>query len=320
MPLAEMSKDTIVYVKNFQESSDLFAFPTRYGVQKEEATLGEALWLCSRLIMRCDFKIQNTEIVLFTSDPLPMAAAGSPAHKQCLVRAGDMIELGVHLWVVPPTSDRFDFDSIYKSLMCKINEIDDQDWIEPQPAQVRTDLLMSRSSTARRMCLRYFQFTLADDLAISCGLYPLTQSAPKPKMVKVMADTNELVVSKRYYVVPDTTATTNDDAEDDTLAYVPVLPSAMRKYQMVGGQKIIFSMDEHASIKSIITPGMRLLGFKPLSVLPRRWLVKCVRFMYPNEQRIKGSAKLFRALWERCLAAECFAFCSFVQIRKSKPR
>lgn len=326
MPLDEMSKDTILYVNRFREFNEVYEFATRYGVHKEDTTLSEALWLCSRLIMRCDYKIQNTEIVLFTNDPRPMATS-STAHNQCLVRAGDMIDLGVHLWCVPTAAgDRFDYEPIYKSLLCKVNEIDADDWIEPPPpAQVRSDLLTSRSRTVRRLCLRYFQLTLADGVAISCGLYPLTQSAPKPKSVHVLRDTNEVVVSKRHYVVadatPGATAATEDDLDNEGgVVYVPVLPSALRKYQKVGGQKIMFSIDEHAALKSIIMPGMRVLGFKPLSALPQHWLVKCVRFMYPNEQHVKGSAKLFRALWERCMAVDQFVLCSFVQMRKTKPR
>lgn len=99
-----------------------------------------------------------------------------------------------------------------------------------------------------------------------------------------------------------------------------LLPGEQRKVQEVGGQRIIFTPDELTKLKSMVEPGMKLLGFKPMSQLPSNCAMKSCRFMFPDEKNIKGSKKLFRALWEKCIEKDKYAMCVFAQIRKVAPR
>lgn len=99
-----------------------------------------------------------------------------------------------------------------------------------------------------------------------------------------------------------------------------LLPGEQRKVQEVGGQRIIFTPDELTKLKSMVEPGMKLLGFKPMSQLPTNCAMKSCRFMFPDEKNIKGSKKLFRALWEKCIEKDKYAMCVFAQIRKVAPR
>lgn len=99
-----------------------------------------------------------------------------------------------------------------------------------------------------------------------------------------------------------------------------LLPGEFYKSLSVCGKEIIFSVEELTTIKALISPGIRLIGFKPLSALPQRWFIKPIAFLYPNDKRIKGSTTLFRALWEKCLERQKYALCALTFRRKTAPR
>lgn len=297
------------------ESDDFFDFDNKFGHFAGGNSISDAFWLCSRLIMRCGYKLQLSTVVLFTNDPQPIRA-GSQEFQKCLVRANDLRELGVYLMVVPMVDDEFEFDTFYKELICTINDKDPETWRTPDPSALRNDLknkVFERD--ARRSCLRFFSLTLGPNLQISCGLHSFTRVTYLPRSVHLLRDTNQVVISKRSYYV---TEHPRDDISDDVVR--ALLPGELRKYQDIGGRKIYFTPEELATTKSMIAPGMKLLGFKPLDQLPVRCFVKPARFLYPNDSEIKGSSRLFRALWERCMEKRKFALCVFVQVRKVAPR
>lgn len=313
MPMTTMSKENICYVKNFMESDDFFGFDIKYGVFRGNS-ISDALWLCARSIMRCGYKLQLSNIVLFTNEAEPLVA-GSQEFQKCLVRANDLRELGVYLMVVP-MDDAFEFDPFYKELICTINDKDPETWRAPDPASLREGLqnkVFERD--ARRSCLRYFNLTLGPNLQISCGLHSFTCSTSLPKVVHLLRETNQVVISKRSYYI---TEAPRDDMSDAVTR--ALLPGELRKYQDIGGRKICFTPEELATTKSMIAPGMKLLGFKPIDQLPVRCYIKGSRFLYPNDSEIKGSSRLFRALWERCILQRKYALCVFAQVRKVAPR
>lgn len=314
MPMTTMSKEIICYAKNFVDSDDFFDFKNKYGQFRGGNSISDALWLCARLIMRCGYKLQLPNVVLFTNEAQPLLA-GSPEFQKCLVRANDLRELGVFLMVVP-MDDEFQFEVFYKELICTINDKDPETWGAPDPASLRESLqnkVFERD--ARKSCLRYFNLTLSPDLKISCALHSFTRSTILPKVVHLLRETNQVVVSKRSYYVVEHPVDDGSEAIERTL-----LPGELRKYQDIGGRKIYFTPEELAITKSMIAPSMKLLGFKPLDQLPVRWYVKSARFLYPNEGEIKGSSRLFRALWERCIQKRKYALCVFAQVRKVAPR
>lgn len=314
MPMTTMSKESICYAKNFMESDDFFDFNNKYGQFQGGNSISDALWLCARLIMRCGYKLQLSNIVLFTNEAKPLLA-GSQEFQKCLVRANDLRELGVYLMVVP-MDDEFEFETFYKELICTINDKDPETWRAPDPASQREGLknkIFERD--ARKSCLRYFNLTLGPNLQISCGLHSFTRATTLPKSVHLLRETNQVVVSKRSYYVTEH----HPDNESETTVRA-LLPGELRKYQDIGGRKIFFTPEELATTKSMIAPGMKLLGFKPLDQLPVRCFVKGSRFLYPNDSEIKGSSRLFRTLWERCIQKHKFAMCVFAQVRKVAPR
>jgi len=70
----------------------------------------------------------------------------------------------------------------------------------------------------------------------------------------------------------------------------------------------------------ISSPGLELLGFKPQSYLKPYHYVQPGLFAYPEEKLVQGSAKLFRALLERCAARKVMAIGKLVARGNTKPR
>lgn len=84
MHLSTMSKNTITYMKHFRDSDDFFGFNNRYGTATSESFI-DALWLCSRMFMRCGYKLKQSNIILFTNNDQPYQDPSNELDK-CLVR------------------------------------------------------------------------------------------------------------------------------------------------------------------------------------------------------------------------------------------
>lgn len=291
-------------------SSDFHDFTNRYGSSNaNSSSFCEALWLCSRMLVNADYKLQTSTIVLFTNNEQPHPEGSAELHKT-FIRAKDLNVMNVDVMLVPMV-DTFDDTKFFRELICTVSDLDQEEYRRVDPIEQRINLcrrIFRRDM--KRSCLRYFNWILGDGLEIGCGLHSFSKTAMKPKSLHMLAATNEIVESKRVYKTID----------EETETERRLLPGELRKYQQLGGRKVTLTPEELATAKTIMTPGMKLLGFKPMEQFLSRWFVKQSRFLYPNEDKVKGSTKLFRAIWERCQVKQCFAVCVFVQIRKVEPR
>lgn len=112
----------------------------------------------------------------------------------------------------------------------------------------------------------------------------------------------------------------NTSQNDNDIVERQVMPGEMYRSQTICGKEIHFTAEEFWNLKSITTPGIRLLGFKPMAMLEPRWFMRHCCFLYPEDHPIKGSTKLFRGLWEKCMEKEKYALCVMTLNRKSTPR
>lgn len=315
LPLQEISVDCIEYVRSWGSWTE-DEFIEEYGCIERPDIFPEMLWLCSRMLTGCDYKLYSASIVLMTleTDPLKDDQA---ATQKAFVRARDLRTLNVDLVLVPMHGcGDFDLEPFYRELICTVSDLDPETFDLMDAGNIMENLTMrSYQRDYRRTCQRYFSLDLGGGVEVGCGLYGLWQKAPLPKRLQLNATDNEVVQVRRCYVRSEP-----DPADATRQVERVLLPGELTKYQMVGGRKVQFSVEELATVKSAMAPGMRLLGFKPLSVLPQRMSVKPSRLLYPSEKRIKGSTTLLRALWECCLRREVFALCVFSQKRKVAPR
>lgn len=313
IPLKPLSKDLIQYFKNFKESDDYFNFRQTYGTSNESC-FSEALWLCSRLIIRCNYRLINAQIVLFTNNELPHTF-GTTEQQEAFTRANDLNENNVSVDLVPLV-DEFDYEPFYKEFLCTVHgEPLDQFTVPDLPVDQRYKYINRvHQSNYRKACMRHINFELVEGLSFSCDIYSLTRSAKKPNSVTMFRENKEVIVAKRSYYVGE-----RNPENAAEVVECKVLTSQLYKSQVICGKEILFSPEELITIKSIQSTGLRLLGFKPIEQLKPRWMIKHCLFMYPNE-KIKGSTVLFRALWQKCLEKQKYALCVITLRRFTPPK
>lgn len=326
MSLKPLSKQSISYFKNFKSSNDFFDFAHTYGTNPN-GKFAEALWLCSRLFIRCNYKLSSSTIILFTNNEQPHMPDSVELH-QTMLRATDLKENDITVWLVPMV-DEFNCELFYKEFLCRVAD-EELDAFRPIDPNSRREMLLNRITRKnyRKKCLRHINLVLGDGLEISCDLHSFIKLTKKPSAIKMLRDTNEVLVAKRCYVTAQVNCEHQMNAESQANADMPhtieathkLLPGELFKYQAIGGQEVAFSAEELTSLKTLVLPGLRLLGFKPIDTLSPRCFVKCCAFLSPSDDVIKGSIKLFRALWEKCLEKQVYALCTLTYRRKVAPR
>ncbi|XP_050071922.1 X-ray repair cross-complementing protein 6 [Anopheles maculipalpis] len=308
LPLGTTSVETIRKVRGMRESKDLFDFDTKYG-HAEGTSLSNVLWLCSRMFSHCGYKLSQSTIVLFTGNDMPHDSSTSE-YQQALVKARDLQQKEIFVELVP-MSGNFDCDKFYKEFLCTVLGEDMADFVPPVYEKSRDRLLYRLFvKSYKKRSMAHLKWYLADDLALGVNVYSLRRSPRYPKKVRLMRSTNEVIVTKRVHM----SSTINEDgAEEESKV---ILPGEQRKSITIGGEKVSFKSEEVAHIKQLLQPGLRLLGFKPSSVIDIAYHLRSCLFLYPNEGYINGSTTLFRALYEKCLEKNQVAFCMLIMRRK----
>jgi ATP-dependent DNA helicase 2 subunit 1 len=80
-----------------------------------------------------------------------------------------------------------------------------------------------------------------------------------------------------------------------------VVKGEIKKAYKFGGETVSFTPEEQKELKNFGPPGLRLIGFKPQSMLPFWASVKKSTFIYPSEEDYIGSTRVFSALWQKLL-------------------
>ncbi|XP_055692611.1 ATP-dependent DNA helicase 2 subunit 1 [Lutzomyia longipalpis] len=307
LPMDTSSVENITYVRNFHESDDLFDFSTRYG-SCSDAKFAEMLWLCMRMFQKCGYKLQSSAIVLFTDCAQPHPP-NSHEQQQAFVKAKDLNQLDVEFTLIPMQED-FDPAPFYREFICTAMDID-MEHFELEAAVRDIEAISSRiyKRNFRKRCNTHLKFHLGDDLELSVGVYSSVRHVKYPKALMVHRNTNEIITRKRVQEIQNT--------DDGTT--VPLLPHQQKKCQEIGGKNIVFTTQELATMKTLLPAGIRLLGFKPRSSISICNYLKHGAFLYPDEMRIAGSTKLFRALWKRCLDRQKVAICVLTLRHKATP-
>ncbi|XP_029719036.1 X-ray repair cross-complementing protein 6 [Aedes albopictus] len=308
MPLSNPSADSIRKIMNFRESDDLFDFDRKFG-HSQDSNLSDVLWLCSRLFTRCGYKLEQSSIVLFTSNDEPHPA-GSYEYQQSFVKAKDLQQLDVNI-VLIPMSEQFDGSKFYREFLCTVADEDPDQFQFPCYQESREPLLTRIfRRDFKKKSLSHIKWQLSDDVSLGVNIYSLSRKTKYPAKVKLLRDTNDVIVSKRSYqmVCPD-------DNQTEQLSK-PLLPGDQRKTLSIGGEKVSFSVDEVTNMKQMLQPGIRLLGFKPITKVSPANHLRSSLFLYPDEGTISGSTVLFRTLYEKCLIKQKAAFCMLTMRRK----
>ena len=104
---------------------------------------------------------------------------------------------------------------------------------------------------------------------------------------------------------------------DDTARTVE--KAEIRKAFKFGGETVSFSEEEMAKIRNFGEPVLRIIGFKPMSMLPIWANFKHNTFIYPSEEEFIGSTRVFSALQQKLAEDNKFGLAWFIPRRNAVP-
>jgi ATP-dependent DNA helicase 2 subunit 1 len=104
---------------------------------------------------------------------------------------------------------------------------------------------------------------------------------------------------------------------DDTARTVE--KGEIRKAYKFGGDQIMFTQEEMAALRYFGDPGIRIIGFKPLSMLPIWANLKPATFIYPSEEDYIGSTRVFSALHQKLLNDRKMGITWFIARKNAAP-
>ena len=93
----------------------------------------------------------------------------------------------------------------------------------------------------------------------------------------------------------------------------------VKKAYKFGGEQVTFTPDEIASLRHFGDPGIRIIGFKPVSMLPIWANLKPSTLIYPSEEDYVGSTRVFSALQQKLLKDSKMALAWFVARKNASP-
>ena len=93
----------------------------------------------------------------------------------------------------------------------------------------------------------------------------------------------------------------------------------VKKAYKFGGEQVIFTPEEIASLRYFGDPGIRVIGFKPMSMLPIWANLRPSTFIYPSEEDYVGSTRVFSALQQKLLRDDKMGVAWFVARKNAAP-
>ena len=93
----------------------------------------------------------------------------------------------------------------------------------------------------------------------------------------------------------------------------------IKKAYKFGGEQITFTPEEVSSLRNFGDPGIRIIGFKPQSMLPFWANYRPSTFIYPSEDDYVGSTRVFAALHHKLLDDDKMALAWFIARKNASP-
>lgn len=163
------------------------------------------------------------------------------------------------------------------------------------------------SKAAPRRALFSLPFEIGPGLKIGVKGYILIkrQEPARTCYVWVHGEKPQIATSTSTKIAEDT-ARTIENAE-------------IRKAYKFGGETVSFAPEEISKIRYFGDPVIRIIGFKPLDMLPIWANTRAPMFMYPSETDYIGSTRVFSALYQKLLKDQKMALAWFIARKNATP-
>ena len=95
--------------------------------------------------------------------------------------------------------------------------------------------------------------------------------------------------------------------------------SEIKKAYKFGGEQIVFTPEEITSLRHFGDPVIRIIGFKPMDMLPIWAALKQSTYIYPSEEDYVGSTRVFSALHQKLLKDNKMGLSWFIARKNAAP-
>ena len=148
---------------------------------------------------------------------------------------------------------------------------------------------VNSKQTAKRALFSNLPFEIAPGLTVSVKGYNVVHRQTPARTCYIWLDGEKPQIASG-----ETTRIAEDSART-------VEKQEIKKAYKFGGEYVYFTPDEQKSLKDFGSPVIRIIGFKPRSLIPVWASVKKSTFIFPSEEGYVGSTRVFTALWQKLL-------------------
>ncbi|XP_065287142.1 ATP-dependent DNA helicase 2 subunit 1 isoform X2 [Dermacentor albipictus] len=277
-------------------------FKQEYG--HGNVNMADVLWTSALMFSKS--RAGQRRVLVLTNQDDPHKGSADLDDK-AVVKAKDLAQSGIELDLVhlkPSGDKKFRPQILYQNLVTNKENYEDA---FPEASEKLEELLLRvRLKDHKKRRLMSLAFWLGPELKLTVSLYNLVRPTGKPATTRLARDTNEELLSRRITYAMDTAEA--------------LMPGDIAKTQEYGGRKVHFDICEVKQIKAMAPPGLRLLGFKPLSYLEKQPHVRPCHFLYPDEGTVRGSTRLFAALLQSCLRHRVAPVCYWISRAAQAPK
>ncbi|XP_054805998.1 ATP-dependent DNA helicase 2 subunit KU70 isoform X2 [Prosopis cineraria] len=296
-----LDRPTARLIKEFDsiEESFLKDIGSQYGIVSgsRENSLYNALWAAQALLRKGLAKTVDKRILLFTNEDDPFGTInGAIKHdmtRTTLQRAKDARDLGISIELLPLScpDKEFNVSQFYADLICV--DGDDLDNFMPSVANQLEDMKdQLRKHMFKKRIVKRIKFTIVNGLSIELNSYALIRPTVPGKITWLDSVTNRPLKTERSFICADTGA---------------LLDESTKRFIPYKNKNIIISMEELSEIKSVCPGHLQLLGFKPLTCLRDYYNMKPSTFLFPSDEDMVGSMRIFIALHSSMIRLKRFA-------------
>ncbi|OBR12561.1 Ku70 protein [Colletotrichum higginsianum IMI 349063] len=263
---------------------------------KEEVQMANVFFCANQIFTTKAANFGSRRLFIITDNDNPHGN-NKDAKSAAAVRAKDLYDLGVVIELFPITREdkKFNLGKFYDDIIYRDQTAEALSEVRNSKSGDGLTLLNSLISninskeTTKRALFSNLPFEIAPGLRISVKGYNVIHRQTPARTSYIYLDGE-----KPQLAIGETTRIAEDSART-------VEKTEFKKAYKFGGEYVHFAPEEQKSLKDFGTPIIRIIGFKPRSMLPFWACVKKSTFIFPSEEDYVGSTRVFSALWQKLL-------------------
>ncbi|MCJ1473943.1 ATP-dependent DNA helicase II subunit 1 [Lambiella insularis] len=313
LPGAEDLKALKTLIEDKEEFEKLLV-PT-----EEVVSMASVLFCANQIFTTKAANFASRRLFIVTDNDNPHATSKA-LRSAAAVRAKDLYDLGVIIELFPISKPGTSFEraNFYDDIIYSASP-SDPDAPAPLATAAKTStgdgitllnsLLSSINSraVAKRALFSNMNFEIGPGFKISVNGYRIFKRQDLKRRCHVWLNGEKAQIAKGI----------STQIADDTARQVE--KGEIRKAYKFGGAQVTFTPDEISELRCFEDPGIRIIGFKPMSMLPIWANVRPSTFIYPSEEVYVGSTRVFAALQQKLLRDQKMGVAWFVARKNAVP-